>query len=351
MSDNAAHSLLNLTLASGWKVIKKIEKTDNQTGAYFSVCYLVEKDGEVCFLKAFDFAKFLTISEPDAKIVDVMNGMLNAYKYERDLSEHCKFKKVDKVAFVKVADEEIVTGYAITIVPYLIFDLAEGDIRSKLQFSDELDYAVRLKSLHDVAVGLKQLHMIEVTHQDLKPSNILAYTTNESKIGDLGRSICRSIDGPYNNQVFTGDWTYAPPEIMYNYWEQDWKKRVFATDCYLLGSLIVFYFAGISMNALLRKHIPDNFSWEIWNGSFQELVPYLKNGFSKALDEFETNISREDVKKELKLLVTHLCNPFPEERGHPKNISMQGSNYSMERFVATLDLLKRRSEYKIKNFK
>jgi serine/threonine protein kinase len=348
MTDNAAHNLLNITLSSGWEVIQKIEKTDNQTGAFFSVCYLVKKDNEICFLKAYDFAKFLTVSVPGTKIVDVMNDMLIAYKYERDLSEHCKNKKVDKVAFVKVADEEIVNGYAITIVPYLIFDLAEGDIRKKLEFSVELDYAMRLKSLHDIAVGLKQLHNIEVTHQDLKPSNILVYSTNESKIGDLGRSICKSIDGPYNKMAFTGDWTYAPPEIMYGYWENDWKKRVYATDCYLLGSLITFYFAGISMNALLRKHIPDNFSWEVWTGTYAELVPYLESAFINSLMEFEKNITRVDIKKDLVLLIEHLCNPFPEKRGHPKNITMIGNNYNMERFVATLDLLKRRAELRIK---
>ena len=85
--------------------------------------------------------------------------------------------------------------------------------------------------------------------------------------------MCRDIDGPYNKQIYTGDWTYAPPKLMYKYYEKDWIKRVFATDCYLLGSLVVFYFAGISMTALLRKHIPDNFSWEKWTGSYEELVP------------------------------------------------------------------------------
>lgn len=278
-----------------------------------------------------------------------MNDMLTAYRYERDLSKHCKNKHVTKVAFVKVADEELVSGYAISIVPYLIFDLADGDVRKKLNFSKKLDYAWRLKSLHDIAIGLKQLHAVEVTHQDLKPSNVLVFETKESKIGDLGRSICRDIDGPYNRQAFTGDYTYAPPEIMYGYYEKDWLKRVFATDCYLLGSLITFYFSGISMSALLRKNIPDNFSWEVWNGTFQELVPYLENGFLFALNEFETNINDFKDKTELKTLVQYLCNPFPEKRGHPKNVESGGSNFNLERFISRLDYLKRKAEIAIKN--
>ncbi|TXB61794.1 protein kinase domain-containing protein [Phaeodactylibacter luteus] len=348
-TENAAHNLLNRTLSSGWFVKEKIKKTDNQTGSFFSVCYLVEKDGETCFLKAFDFSKFLTISDPNRKVVDVMNDMLTAYRYERDLSEHCKNKYVTKVAFVKVADEEMIPGYAISIVPYLIFDLADGDVRKKLDFSKKLDYAWRLKSLHDIAIGLKQLHAVEVTHQDLKPSNVLVYLSKESKIGDLGRSICRDIDGPYNKMVFSGDNTYAPPEIMYGYYEKDWKKRVFATDCYLLGSLVTFYFSGISMSALLRKNIPHNFSWEVWNGTYEELIPYLENGFSSALDEFEENIKEYKDRVELKKLVEYLCNPFPEKRGHPKTITSIGSNFNLERFISRLDYLKRKAEIAVNN--
>ncbi|MEI8086195.1 MAG: hypothetical protein WCG93_08270 [Paludibacter sp.] len=173
MTDSAAHNLLDITLASGWKIIKKIEKTDNQTGSFFSVCYLVEKESETCFLKAFDIMKFNSTSLPGSSMMDVMSDMSTAYKYERDLSDFCKNRHVTKVSFVKEAGEVNVVGFSFSIVPYLIFDLADGDVRKKLDFSVELDYAWRLKSIHDIAVGLKQLHAIDVSHQDLKPSNIL----------------------------------------------------------------------------------------------------------------------------------------------------------------------------------
>lgn len=354
MDNNAAHSLLNLTLKKGWFVKEKPERDVNQSGSNFSVGYIVEKDGETCFMKAFDFAGFLSIAFPkngedEIDVVDVINDMTNAFIYERDLSHHCKDKHVTKVSFVRESGQEYVQGFSIPLVPYLIFDLAEGDVRKTLHFSSELDYAWRFNSLHDIAVGLKQLHSIEVSHQDLKPSNVLVFNS-ESKLGDLGRSICRDIDGPYSKRPFTGDFTYAPPEIWYRYYEKDWTKRVFATDCYMLGSLVIFYFTGISMSALLRKHIPDNFSWEVWTGVFEELKPYLENGFSNAMNEFETNITREDLKHELRQLVEFLCNPFPDKRGHPKNVFSVGSNYSMERFVTILDVLKHKAELRVKNF-
>jgi len=349
MDSNAAHGLLGITLKSGWKVIDKHTKNDNSTGSFFSVGYKVEKEGRVCFLKAFDFAKFFQISEPGRDVIDVMGDMITAFQYERDLSNYCKKKHVTKVSFVQEAGQENIPGYSVSIVPYLIFDLADGDVRSIIDFSNKLDFAWKLHSLHDISVGLKQLHSIDVGHQDLKPSNIIIFK-KESKLGDLGRSICKDIDGPYNKLHFTGDFTYAPPEIMYNYYDNDWNKRVYATDCYLLGSMVVFYFLGISMSALLLKHIPDNFRWEVWRGAFPEIKPYLADGFTKAIHEFRDCISEPYFKKEISLLVEHLCFPFPEERGHPKTIMQTGNNFNLERFVSRFNLLSNKAEYLIKNY-
>ena len=105
----------------------------------------------------------------------------------------------------------------------------------------------------------------------------------------------------------------------------------------------------ISMSALLRKHIPDSFSWEVWTGTFDELKIYLEDGFAKALLEFESNINQIEFKEDLKKLVEYLCHPFPEKRGHPRSIVCAGSNYNLERFVTLLDVLKRKAELIIKN--
>lgn len=340
---NAASNLIGRTLNSGWKVIEKIEKDQYSTGAFFSVSYKVKKDGEICFLKAFDFAKFFQL-DPDREVIDVMTEMLNAFKYEKELSDFCKGHHVTKVLFVKEAGEEVVTGYTISRVPYLIFDLADGDVRKNLIFSEKLDFIWRLKSLHDIAVGLMQLHKIEISHQDLKPSNILLFK-DESKIGDLGRSLCKSINGPYEKLKFAGDFNYAPPEIMYGYYLEDWHERVFATDCYLLGSMVVFYFSGISMSAMLQKYIPQDLRWDVWRGNYKEIKTYILDAFSKALDEFEKNITDEYFKKELKWILEKLCFPIPEKRGHPKNILMRGSSYSLERFISKFDLLYKKAKY------
>jgi serine/threonine protein kinase len=351
MQDNAAHNLLNHTLQSGWKVIEKITKTSNSTGAFFSVCYKVEKDGDICFLKAFDFAKFQIIADmetPGKKRIDVIGDMIKAYQYERDLSNLCRDKHVTKVSFVRESGEETIAGFTYSYVPYLIFELADGDVRSQLTFSNKLDFAWKIGSLHDIAVGIKQLHLIEVSHQDLKPSNILIFN-KQSKLGDIGRSLCKELnDGPYKGRAFSGDYNYAPPEIMYEFFDADWHKRVFAIDCYLLGSMLVFYVTGISMSALLMKNIPDNFKVDKWKGDYNSVKPYIADAFAKSLKDFEDCIDDNYFKNELRQLVEYLCFPFPEKRGHPKNIEGLGNNFSLERFVSRFDYLHRKAEYLLK---
>ncbi|MBR4135373.1 MAG: protein kinase [Bacteroidales bacterium] len=352
MTDSAANNLKGITLKTGWTVIEKITKDDNSTGSVFSICYKVKKNDNICFLKAFNFTPFFQLSEQSGQnrsITDIIGDMINAYKYERDLSKHCKMGHVTKVAFVIDSGEEIIPNFSINIVPYLIFELADGDVRHNLQYSERLDLAWKLNSLREVATGLKQLHNVNVSHQDLKPSNILLFD-KESKIGDLGRSMCKDIENQYNNQIYSGDWNYAPPELMYGYYEQDWEKRAYATDCYLLGSMVVFYFAGISMSALLLKHIPNEFRWENYRGSFDEVKPYLIAAFGDAMTEFSNCIELEYFRNELKQIVEYLCFPFPEKRGHPKNIASVGNSYSLERFITKFELLRRKAELNIKTW-
>jgi serine/threonine protein kinase len=280
MNGNAAESLVSRTLGTGWFVAELIPRPPTATGGFFSVCYRVTKGGETGFLKAYNFARFFQLANSQGQtrsVVDVISDMLESYRYERDLSALCRTKRVTKVAFVKDSGEEQVPGFAISLVPYLIFDSADGDIRSHLAVSSQLDAAWKLKSLHSVAVGLQQLHRIDVSHQDLKPSNVLLFD-DESKIGDLGRSTCLAIRSALANVPFAGDHTYAPPEILYGLVEPDWRMRSFACDSYLFGSLIMFYFAGLTATALIRKNLPDSVSWEHHRGAYADVLGVIRFG-------------------------------------------------------------------------
>ena len=342
--NNASDNLQGMTLDTGWLVGRRMQEAPGATGGFFSVCYRVTKDNQECFLKAFNFSKFLNLARQhghNRQIVDVIDDMISAYKYERDLSALCRHRRVTKVAFVKDAGEQIVPGYPITVVPYLIFDIADGgDVRSQLSFASTLESDWKLHSLHSVAVGLKQLHGIDVSHQDLKPSNVLLFR-GESKIGDLGRSTCRALESPLKDESFAGDYSYAPPEILYGAHEPDWRTRSFACDTYLFGSLIVFYFSGLTMTALLRKNLGDAVSWEQHHGSYDEVQPYVLNAFSQALDEFDMSVQNDFLRGALRPLITHLCHPIPAKRGYgPPGVA--GTALSMERVVSRLNFLANR---------
>ncbi|MCL5020429.1 MAG: protein kinase [Bacteroidetes bacterium] len=321
----AAENLTGLTLDSGWEVLEKIKKGPGATGGFFSVCYKVRKDGQISFLKAFNFASFLAMSKSmglNKPIVDIMKEMSSAFIYERDLSKICRDHHVSKVVFVKGAGEQFVSGFSVTYVPYLIFDMADSDVRAKLTFTENLDAAWKLKSLHSIAVGLRQLHNLDVSHQDLKPSNVLLFN-GESKLGDLGRSTTLRID------------SY-------------WRIRSFAADSYLFGSMVTFYFIGVTMNALIRKHIPDNLSWEKFRGAFGDVAPYILDAFRKSLDELEGCITEPVLKADIRGMVEYLCFPLPEKRGHPKIIGGIGDQYNLERVISRLDYLHKKLIYQLK---
>jgi serine/threonine protein kinase len=344
MKEIAAHNLEGRTLQEGWKVLKKIAKESKDTkdtGSFFSVCYEVEKDGKKYFLKAFDITGF---SETGKTFMENMQTMSNAFQYEKNLSEYCQNKRVTKVSFVISSGEEDMpeSEYSYPKVPYLIFDLADGDVRHKLNYSKSMDFSWKLKSLHDIAVGIKQLHGIEVSHQDIKPANILLFKS-ESKIGDLGRSMCPALNGPYDDYIYSGDKNFSPPEVWYLYKQEEWHERNYAIDCYLLGSMISFYISGISMSSHLKKNL--NISTPIaLSSSFKNDEPYLLNAFHTALIEIRNSIPIESLKTDIILLIEFLCHPNPEKRGHPQSIKIKGSNYSLERFVSELSILQRKAE-------
>lgn len=343
MNDIAAHNLVGRTLGNKWYVATKKEKKTGDTGGTFSVCYTAEKDGQSFFLKAFNVNGFINCMGEGKTFMEYMEEMTKAFMYEKRLSEYCISHKASKVSCVIDSGEEMVAGYTFPIVPYLIFEMADGDIRSRLSYSNKLDFAWKLQSLHDIAVGIKQLHSIDVSHQDIKPSNVLLFNKS-SKIGDLGRSMCPALDGPYDNMPFSGDNTYAPPEVWTkSHMSMEWHQRNYAIDCYLLGSLITYYISGLSMTAHLITTMRL-----IWSGdNIENQNEYLQTAFEHVLEKLSDSIPFESIKAELLSVIYMLCNPNPLLRGHPKNIRQRGNNYSLERFVQKLDLLRRKAELEI----
>lgn len=347
-NDVAAHGLLGNELKNNWKVIKKLEPKDGSTGGFFSVCYIVNNGESDAFLKALNFNAFFQMF-PGSNVVKILQEQTNAFEFEKNLLIKCRDNRLTKVSMIIDEGEVFVNGFTIPNVPYLIFEIAEGDVRSNIKFSNNSEIAWKIKSLHDIAVGLNQLHNVEISHQDLKPSNVLLYNESTvSKIGDLGRSLCSSIKAPHDDGFsFTGQMNYSPPEFLYGYIQQDWNQRVRSTDMYLFGSLITYYFFGINMTALILKHLDSRFRWTVYKGNFSEVKEYLIDAYFKSLDEIKLSLGNKDFSIDLIEIISYCCYPIPEERGHKKSIKEIGNQFNFRRAIAKLDLIRRRTELKI----
>ena len=228
-------------------------------------------------------------------------------------------------------------------VQYLVFELAECDVRSYLSFAERLETAWTLRTLHQLAVGLEQLHRIQIAHQDLKPSNVLLFDRALAKIADLGCASLKGAAGPRDQLMCAGDRTYAPPELLYGGGVSDWTTRRFGCDAYLLGSMAVFFFTGLSMTAIVQSRLPEAQRWFNWSGSFEEVLPYLTHAHHEVNQQIKKEMP-SSISGELTRIVEQLCEPNPDLRGHPLGRRPHGNKYSLERYVSWFNLLARKAE-------
>ena len=111
--------------------------------------------------------------------------------------------------------------------------------------------------------------------------------------------------------------------------------------------MVVYYFTGMNMTALLVENINPGINVTSYNGRYKDILPYLIEAFDNALISFESHINNLPYKMDLIDLVRMLCYPVPEERGHPINRSQKNNQYSLERFVTKFNVLAKKAEYSI----
>ena len=346
---NEIYSLEGRTLKSGWHVVRKIEPRDNRQKGKFSVCYLVEKDGQQRFMKVMDINEHIHRLGPNEDQADAFKHVLDQYTYERDVCNYCKDKHLTNVTVVLYAGNESLDEQIFVPMYYLIFEKADGDIIDALSDSERLDFAWQLRSLHAVAVGLQQLHTAGITHEDIKPSNILTFDKKKTtKVGDLGCSTCETIHGPFEDQFFPGDHNYAPPEREYNYHIADLRLSKKLTDCYLLASLITFYITGLSLNALIMQYMPESHRPNNYHGLFEDLKDYLDFAFGKALERIKEDIEIEELKDLIIGVIHQLGNPNPLNRCRESKHQLQSTQSEIEKAISALNYASTRAEILIR---
>jgi serine/threonine protein kinase len=341
------HELLEgMLLKNGWRVLNRLEKPESGSGGTFSCGYLAERsDGQRGYLKALDFFSRLPENEDPAR---ALAPLLDAFNFERDLLSTCRNYRLSRI--VTALDDGAITVPNVpppATVQYIIFELAEGDVRKQMEKVDNLDPAWMFRSLHHMALGLQQLHAHNAAHQDVKPSNVLLFDNfNMSKLGDVGRAAVKGIEPPHYSFPVAGDWSYAPPELLYGAVPGSWDGKRVGCDLYLLGSMIASFFTGVAMTPLILDGLDRPFHWTNWHGNYAEVLPYLRVSFYDAVsyvsDEFPP-----DYREELREILKQLCDPDPSLRGHPRDKGMESGNpYSVRRYVNHFDLLARKAETK-----
>ena len=345
-NDPPAARLSGLTLASGWNVVERIPVQPGGTGGCFSCAYHVERSGKRAFLKALDYSKAEEIvAQTGCDLPTALQYLIGAYNFERRLLQSCAEKRMDRVV-TAIEDGSIrVDGGPFGTVNYLIFEPADGDVRRHLATAEKIEVAWKLRCLHHIATGLYQLHSARVAHQDLKPSNVLVFDGRNSKISDLGSASIREVECPRDSADFAGDSTYAPPELLYGQRDQEWTRRRQACDVYHLGSMVAFFFCGIGMTALILKNMPPEHLYFVFNGTYTQILPEIRDAFGIALQEFEQSVPGPALRSSLREIVGQLCDPDPLLRGHPQNRIGVSNQYSLERYVGLFNLLAQRAEF------
>lgn len=332
--------LLKGEVISGWTVDRQTEAFPGQTGGFFSRGYLVSKGSQKAFLKAMDLSKVMD------KPLNEISETITQYVFERQLFELCSKSGLSHI--VKMIDQGELIPEKLKGSPnkefyrvfYMIFEFASGgDVRRELNFENAKNSSWKLYVLHQVAVALKQLHGIGITHQDVKPSNILVFREKKQyKLTDLGRSNSTNHSAPTDEYLFPGDKNYAPPEYFYGYIPENYIDRRVGSDMYLLGSMLSFLYLGMGALSLTRQYIERDYWHQQWQGSYNDVLPFLIDAHTKATEKLSEFLSENKFRDELSNIYFQLCHPDPKVRGNPKT-RHNNSGLGLERYVTQFDRL------------
>ena len=350
------HQLLEgRRLNSEWTVLQRVDSPEFATGGAFSCGYLVENsEGTRGYLKAFDFFSGLNVDDDNWTLR--LEHFLAEFNYEKSLLELCKNRRFSRVVHAVDSGGVLMSENQPLLhnkVQYIIFELADGDIRNQIAQTDELDVPLVLKIFHHLALGLHQLHSINAAHQDLKPSNVLLFEgLRSAKLGDLGRATRKEEKSPNDHLVIAGQQSYAPPELLYGALPDTWEARRMGCDVYLFGSMIASLFTTVSMTALIMMNLDQRLKPDIWHGPYEEILPHIRQAYSEAVDyvshEFAIAGLTGELKDRLTEALKQLCDPDPSLRGHPSDRRMQwGNQYSLQRYINLFDLLSRKAAINI----
>jgi serine/threonine protein kinase len=357
--ESPAFDLVGQTIADGWLVEKRLPRAgepgaEDLTGSYFSIGYIATKGNKKAFVKALDVQGVITDRSSGLRIVDRLKQMTDRHTFESVILDICKKARLDRIVELIATDDITLPNAPLGIeVPYIMFELADGDVRNVIGRSNLIDDAWRFRILHDVAVGIQQLHRNDISHQDIKPSNVLVFSQGpaKAKLGDLGRCSRRGMQAEHDGSDIPGAVRYAPPEQVFGIRPERWEDRREGCDVYHLGSLTAYLFSGVVLSVHLAQELPVDMRPSVWGGKggcdYETALPSL----STALTDFVRRAGPDFptwAADELSQIILSACNPDYRLRGDPAARRRTGSPVGIDTYVSRFDRLAKQANVKIR---
>lgn len=331
-----------------WILVTELSAPAGATGSNFSIIFkgYDQVNKHDVFIKIVDIDKAFFIYSGSMPITELLEKIALEHRHESLLADLCGERKMNRVVRPLSSGEFRHPDFRLPL-PYIIFEWAEKGDTHKIISTDAVCATKAswwLRTLHNASVGVKQLHAAGIAHQDVKPSNLVFFEPERSKIADLGRAV-RQHETSHNDQK-NGDPTHAPPELYYSVRNPVWETRFLSQDLYMLGSLAFWFFSGHKSftHVLMFEQLDVSFFPSNFRGTFTDVLPVLEMNYSQILEGLGARIPSE-ISDEFVSIIGQLCHPDPNARGHPRQLKSSLSNqYSLERYITQFMRLAKRLE-------
>jgi eukaryotic-like serine/threonine-protein kinase len=265
--------------------------------------------------------------------VKALLQIANAHDFERSILEQCSGSRLDKVVTALDSGTVEVTNEGVRdFAFYIIFELANGDLRQFVNIEKGNDLIWVVSAIHSFCVAINQIHGIDVYHNDLKPANGLVFDDGE-KVADFGRATSPARPVARDPYLCAGDPRFAPPEQIYPNENPvvtiDPFLKARAGDLYNLGSIMHYLITKRMLTPEIVGRLDPTFRPRNQNGgwidSYEAVLPYWNQIHHAIMNEF-----------------LHLCDPDYRKRGDQSTNLIVPSKYKLERVISKLDNLKAR---------